>query len=81
MREQSEKRDWRISIVLIAIWAVAIIVILMRGTEIPTSMLLLASAFFVFLLPAMHDLVIGIEKKIGGASQVTDHPEETTHDR
>jgi len=78
--EQNEKRDWRVSAVLITIWSIAITVILVRGVEIPTSMLVLASAFFVFLLPAMHDLVIGIEKKIGSINQSSDPVEESTHE-
>ncbi len=78
--EQNEKRDWRVSAVLITIWLIAIAVILVNGIGIPTSMLVLASAFFVFLLPAMHDLVIAIEKRIDGINQSSDPVEESTHE-
>ncbi len=78
--EQNEKRDWRVSAVLITIWLIAIAVILVNGIEIPTSMLVLASAFFVFLLPAMHDLVIAIEKRISGINQSSDPVKESTHE-
>lgn len=56
------KRDWRISVILAAIWFAAIAWIMSRETEIPVSMLVIASAFFVFLIPAMNDLVRSIEK-------------------
>lgn len=78
---ESKKRDWRVSVVLIAVWSVTITVILTRGTDIPISMILLASAFFVFLLPAMQDLVIIIEKKIGGGSQSPNSAEENSNER
>ena len=77
----SGKRDWRISAVLIAVWSITIAIILGRGTEIPTSMIFLASVFFVFLLPSMHDLVINIEKKIGGGTQSSNPGEESSNER
>jgi len=78
---ESNKRDWRVSVVLIAVWSVTITVILTRGTDIPISMILLASAFFVFLLPAMQDLVIIIEKKIGGGPQSPNSAAENSNER
>ena len=77
----SNKRDWRISVVLIAVWSIAIAVVRSRGTEIPNSMILLASAFFVFLLPAMHDLVLSIEKKIGGGSGSSNSIKDSSRER
>ncbi|MDE0753361.1 MAG: hypothetical protein OSB26_01775 [Woeseiaceae bacterium] len=78
---ESGKRDWRISAVLIAVWSITNAVILSRGTEIPTSMILLASTFFVFLLPSMHDLVISIEKKIGRGAQSSKPVEGNSNER
>jgi hypothetical protein len=78
---ESGKRDWRISAVLIAVWSITNAVILSRGTEIPTSMILLASTFFVFLLPSMHDLVISIEKKIGRGTQSSKPIEGNSNER
>ena len=78
---ESGKRDWRISVVLVAVWSIAVAVIVERGTTIPTSMILLASAFFVFLLPSMHDLVISIEKRIGRDSKSPNSVEESSHER
>ena len=79
---ESGKRDWRISAVLIEVWSIIIAVILSRGTEIPTSMILLASTFFVFLLPSMHDLVISIEKKrIGRGAQSSKPVEGNSNER
>mgnify|MGYP006168329357 FL=1 len=78
---ESGKRDWRISAVLIAVWSITNAVILSRGTEIPTSMILLASTFFVFLLPSMHDLVISIETKIGRGAQSSKPVEGNSNER
>ena len=56
------KRDWRISAILAAVWVAGVALIISRDTDIPMSMLALASVFFVFLIPAMNDLVRSIEK-------------------
>jgi len=63
-REQNlpGKRDWRISITLLAVWIVALVVISKSGSTIPVSMLAIASVFFVVLIPAMNDLVRSIER-------------------
>ncbi len=78
---ESGKRDWLISAVLTAVWSITNAVILSRGTEIPTSMILLASTFFVFLLPSMHDLVISIETKIGRGAQSSKPVEGNSNER
>ena len=56
------KRDWRISWTLGAVWFIALAILLKSDVEIPASMLLLATVFFVLLIPAMNDLVQSIER-------------------
>jgi hypothetical protein len=63
-----EKRDWRISAVLLAVWVVALIIIGGRRDDIPLSMIAMATLFFVILIPAMNDLVRSLEKRIGGSA-------------
>ncbi len=77
---ESGRRDWRISFVLITVWSINIAIVLSKGTEIPTSMIFLATVFFVFLLPSMHDLVISIEKKIGRGAQSSDPVKESPNE-
>jgi len=64
------KRDWRVSAILLAIWMAGIAYIVKQETGIPTSMLVIASAFFVFLIPAMNDLVCSIERRFGAGNNV-----------
>ena len=66
-----DKRDWRVSATLGAVWFIALAVIWNSRIEIPASMLLLATVFFVLLIPAMNDLVRSIERF---ASNRTDSP-------
>jgi hypothetical protein len=56
------KRDWRVSLTLGAVWFIALAILLNTGVEIPVSMLLLATVFFVLLIPTMNDLVRSIER-------------------
>lgn len=60
--DANEKRDWRVSVILLAIWAIAMSFLWSRGNDIPLSMIGIATVFFVFLIPAMNDLVRSIEK-------------------
>ena len=64
--DNSEKRDWRISVILIAIWAVGMTLLSVGRDDIPLSMLAIATLFFVFLVPAMNDLVRSIERWVMG---------------
>ncbi len=57
-----KKRDWRISATLGAVWIIALLVVRSRGIAIPASMLVVATVFFVLLIPAMNDLVRSIER-------------------
>ena len=43
------RRDWRVSALLLVIWVVALAAITWRGTEIPLSMLIIGTVFFVVL--------------------------------
>lgn len=61
----NQKRDWRVSAILLAIWMVGMAYVITRDIDIPTSMLVIASAFFIFLIPAMNDLVRSIERRFG----------------
>jgi hypothetical protein len=61
-RESEQKRDWRISATLAAVWIVALIIINGSSIDIPASMLVIATVFFVLLIPAMNDLVQSIER-------------------
>jgi hypothetical protein len=62
----NEKRDWRISVILLAIWAVAMYLVWKQQSGIPLSMIATATVFFVFLVPAMNDLVRSIERRVFG---------------
>ena len=64
--ESPDKRDWRISAVLLAVWVVALVFIAGRSDDIPLSMIAMATVFFVILIPAMNDLVRSLERRIGG---------------
>ncbi len=65
IEDGDHKRDWRVSAILLAIWIAGMTIIVNRETDIPISMLVIASAFFVFLIPAMNDLVHSIERRFG----------------
>lgn len=62
--KNENQRDWRVSAILAVVWVTAIVVVVKQGTSIPTSMLVIASAFFFVLIPAMNDLVRSIERMI-----------------
>jgi cobalamin synthase len=64
--ESPEKRDWRVSAVLLAVWVVALVFIAGRRDDIPLSMIAMATVFFVILIPAMNDLVRSLERRVGG---------------
>ena len=63
-----EKRDWKISAILLAVWVVALIFIAGKRDDIPLSMIAMATVFFVILIPAMNDLVRSIERRVSGES-------------
>ena len=66
--DEAQRRDWRVSAVLLAVWLVAVSTLAMRDTGIPLSMLAIATVFFVFLIPAMNDLVGVIDRRFRGGN-------------
>jgi len=61
--QAAKKRDWRISATLLAVWLVALLAISGAESDIPRYMLVIATIFFVMLIPAMNDLVSSIDKR------------------
>lgn len=72
-RKSGNRRDWRISATLGAVWCIALAIMWRNGIEIPGSMLLLATVFFVLLIPTMNDLVRSIERYSLGRPDTSDH--------
>ncbi len=66
--KQTEKRDWKISATLLAVWLVGLYFIAGQRDDIPLSMIGMATIFFIFLIPAMNDLVRGIDKRVNSES-------------
>ncbi len=62
LRERFHERV--ISLLLFAIWVVAAVMVRQSNAEISTSMLLIGTAFFVMLIPAMKELVKTIDKRV-----------------
>lgn len=66
MANGRDRRDWRISATLLGVWVLALAFVSARHERIPLSMLVIATVFFVFLIPAMNDLVRSIEQYCAG---------------
>lgn len=71
-REEPGKRDWRVSATLLAVWTAALLALRGGDTDIPLSMLAIATVFFVLLLPAMNDLVSSLDRFFGRRSGADD---------
>ena len=56
--------DRMISIVLAAIWLLAAFLVYRSNTEIPVSMLIIATIFFIMLVPAMKELIKVIDRHV-----------------
>lgn len=56
--------DRMISLLLAAIWIAAALFVWKSDAEIPTSMLLLGTVFFIMLMPAMKELVKIIDRQV-----------------
>jgi hypothetical protein len=56
--------DRAISLLLAAIWIVAALVVHRLDTDIPTSMLIIGTVFFIMLVPAMKELVQVIDRRV-----------------
>lgn len=66
------KRDWRVSAILGAVWFIALAIMWRSDIKIPGSMLLLATVFFVLLIPAMNELVRSIERYSAGRAKTAE---------
>jgi len=49
---------------LLCVWLIALALISAGNNDIPLSMLVMATVFFVLLIPAMNDLVRNIEQYV-----------------
>jgi len=78
--ERKKKRDWRISATLAAVWLIALAIVINSGTVIPASMLVIATAFFVLLIPSMNDLVQSIERVSGKSPETKDDNRNSEHE-
>ena len=56
--------DRMISLLLATIWIVAALVVHRSGSEIPASMLIVGTIFFIMLVPAMKELVKIIDRRV-----------------
>ncbi len=56
--------DRMISLLLVAIWIVAALFVWKSDAEIPASMLLIGTVFFIMLMPAMKELVKIIDRRV-----------------
>ncbi len=56
--------DRLISLLLAAIWIAAAFGVHRSNAEIPTSMLLIGTVFFIMLVPAMKELVKIIDRRV-----------------
>ena len=72
-KDSDNKRDWRISVTLGAVWLVALVFVENSDFDIPVSMLAVATIFFVLLIPAMNDLVRSIERISMGRPDSSEH--------
>ena len=56
--------DRMITMVLAAIWIVAALFVRKSDAEIPASVLLIGTVFFIMLMPAMKELVKIIDRRV-----------------
>ena len=56
--------DRVISVILASIWIIAAYFVYRSDSEIPASMLVIATIFFIMLVPAMKELVKIIDKRV-----------------
>ena len=65
-KESARERfhDRVLSLLLATIWIVAAFLVYQSDTEIPTSMLIIGTVFFIILVPAMKELVKIIDRRV-----------------
>lgn len=61
---------------LVAIWIVAAFIVRRRNADIPSSMLLIGTVFFIMLVPAMKELVKNINKRVRAQFGLTESRDE-----
>lgn len=62
------------SLILVAIWVMGLVLTSHFRPDIPRSMLIIGTIFFVALIPAMKELVRMIERMTGRSGPVTGQP-------
>ena len=68
--------DRMISLVLAAIWIGAALFVRKSDAEIPASMLLIGTVFFIMLMPAMRELVKIIDRRVRGQLELSESLDE-----
>ncbi|MDX1405620.1 MAG: hypothetical protein R3192_13820 [Woeseiaceae bacterium] len=62
--ERERIHDRIISVILASIWVGAAYYVYRSDSEIPASMLIIATIFFIMLVPAMKELVKMIDRRV-----------------
>lgn len=61
-QEEKRENDWAISWILAAIWLGGLILVRTSRTDIPLKMLVIATVFFIVLIPAMKEIARGLDR-------------------
>jgi hypothetical protein len=73
------KASRTLSLIFLIIWAIALTIAKMTWNDVPIYMLLIASIFFVMLLPSMIELVQEYDKFIDRSRKTSDAPANKSH--
>lgn len=68
--------DRVISLLLAAIWILAALFVWQSDLDIPASMLLVGTVFFIMLVPAMKELVKNLDKRLRSELGLSESDEE-----
>jgi len=60
--EETRKSDGAIGWILAAIWLSAVVFVRVTREDIPLTMLVIGSAFFIILIPAMKDVARSLDR-------------------
>ena len=69
--------DWIISLILVVIWGVGLLSVTTLQPDIPKSMLVVGTVFFIVLIPTMKDLVRSLDRKVNGKTALHDESSES----
>jgi hypothetical protein len=61
-KEETKKSDGAIAWVLVAIWLSGVVFVRVTREEIPLTMLVIGTAFFVVLIPAMKEVARSLDR-------------------